>query len=1071
MGRVKTLFIILVICCATVLIPSIALAQAADFTGDIYVYNGQYTIWDGAYEDFDVSNLDLVWHTLDSDNPLTSDGEAIDHNLYIMDEYSLEYESTYLYFGDLNLGSGGLYCDNERYIDLHSGTLKAAEIVAAYEVWIEAGVSIFVSGNFTSEYEINSYGCTLDVGGNIQAPYVYFDSDDGQVFVTVGGDIIAYDYDQEGGSVTVDGDIKVEYFTSLEYPTEESWIYESEDWTNGYNLTLEDEYSDFNFIELNVGGSILVTPDSGSIFIGCDEETPSGLDNYIPIVLNVAGDMVAGNLIEIYEGTVTVDGAIETTNAEIPKTIYIYGGNIKANEISSATDLIIGDSENLYGLNDNIIIDVATNLTAAYEVVIFGGNINVGGEISTLMDFSDTIYILGGSIDAEAIDSATSVFIGDPDNYLGTNDSIYVDVNSITAAYDLYIYGGVVSADTVSCTYSFNIYDSATLFDAVAGASSALPFNYDGYELNRTVLSGLIPNSQVTVTVDYYDYDYTKTFTATADENGEVYVWLVGNSHLGGTAVYSTTGEVLSAESMVENLNDVVTSLSFFAPQGYQTAEIGIDVPDAVYSVDGGLSPWGYDPFSIDDWNFTDANGESVTGFSDDISNYSFTWYRNGVEYNNSDGYIEGDYVLYVTSEQIIGETTYIMAGCDQFTIAPLIITVKADNKNITTGGVLPEYTVSISDNGDGYAASFYRESASEMFYADCYASITTVAGRYPIYARANCEAYCDDSADPYVNDVYNNPYFYPFASDISGMYDWGYSIQYNIENGVLTVSSPHHNSGSSTVYYTITSSAGEGGSISPSGAVKVAENTSKTFTITADEGYVIDDVLVDGVSVGAVSTYSFSAVTAGHTIEAKFVAEDAAETTPISQFSDLDPNQWYYEGVGYVLNAQLFNGTSETAFAPDQYMTRAMLVTVLYRLAGSPAVDTANPFDDVAAGQWYSDAITWAAANGIVMGYSSTTFGPDDYITREQLAIILYNYAKVKGYDVSASSDLSGFADLKALNDAGSISTLSLSALKWAVGEQLITGVNDTTLDPQGYATRAQVAVILMRFAENIAK
>ena len=157
-------------------------------------------------------------------------------------------------------------------------------------------------------------------------------------------------------------------------------------------------------------------------------------------------------------------------------------------------------------------------------------------------------------------------------------------------------------------------------------------------------------------------------------------------------------------------------------------------------------------------------------------------------------------------------------------------------------------------------------------------------------------------------------------------------------------------------------------------------------------------------------------------------------------------------------------NGMSATTFEPNSTTTRGMIVTMLYRLENEPAAASAG-FTDVAAGQWYTDAVNWAAANNIVNGYGDDQFGPTDTITREQMMAILYRYAQYKGYDVTASADLSAYTD------AANISSYAVSAMQWAVGEGLINGITDTTLVPGGSATRAQVAAILMRFCENVAK
>ena len=155
--------------------------------------------------------------------------------------------------------------------------------------------------------------------------------------------------------------------------------------------------------------------------------------------------------------------------------------------------------------------------------------------------------------------------------------------------------------------------------------------------------------------------------------------------------------------------------------------------------------------------------------------------------------------------------------------------------------------------------------------------------------------------------------------------------------------------------------------------------------------------------------------------------------------------------------------GTTSTTFAPKDTLTRAMLVTVLYRMAGSPAVDAPSGFTDVADGQWYSDAIAWAAANGIVNGVSETSFDPDAAITREQMAAILYRYAAYWELDVSAEADLSAYAD------ASSVSGYAQAAMQWAVANGVINGTSATTLEPAGTATRAQAATVLVRFQNSM--
>ncbi|HIZ94923.1 C69 family dipeptidase [Flavonifractor sp. An112] len=178
--------------------------------------------------------------------------------------------------------------------------------------------------------------------------------------------------------------------------------------------------------------------------------------------------------------------------------------------------------------------------------------------------------------------------------------------------------------------------------------------------------------------------------------------------------------------------------------------------------------------------------------------------------------------------------------------------------------------------------------------------------------------------------------------------------------------------------------------------------------------------------------------------------------------FDDVDSSAWYADAVSYVAENGIMNGAGNGTFAPDTVMSRAMLVQVLYNLEGKPEAADCT-FTDVAADAWYADAVAWAADAGIVTGVSDITFAPDQMMTREQIATILYRYAAYKNYDVTASNDLSSYTD------AGQIGSYAVEAMQWANGAGLITGSTATTLNPLGSATRAEVATILMRFLESV--
>ena len=230
----------------------------------------------------------------------------------------------------------------------------------------------------------------------------------------------------------------------------------------------------------------------------------------------------------------------------------------------------------------------------------------------------------------------------------------------------------------------------------------------------------------------------------------------------------------------------------------------------------------------------------------------------------------------------------------------------------------------------------------------------------------------------------------------------------------------------------------------------------SVTFTFKPDTGYKVKDVKVNGKSVGAVKTYTIDKLTVSTRIEVEF-------TDGKLPFTDVHETDWFYNDVLFVYEEGLFAGTSDTTFSPNAAMTRAMLVTVLYRLEGEPAVSGRSGFSDVTFNSYYEDAVTWAADNGIVNGTSTTTFSPNANVTREQMAAILYRYAQYKKYNTAASSSLNGFTD------QASVSGYATASLEWAVAEKLVNG-SAGKLMPTGNATRAQVAAILHRFVENVA-
>ena len=278
--------------------------------------------------------------------------------------------------------------------------------------------------------------------------------------------------------------------------------------------------------------------------------------------------------------------------------------------------------------------------------------------------------------------------------------------------------------------------------------------------------------------------------------------------------------------------------------------------------------------------------------------------------------------------------------------------------------------------------------------------------------------------------------------------------------------------SSSSTNRYTVSVASGiDNGSIrvSPSRAER---GDTVTITVDPDEGYELDTLTVTDSNGNRITTekesdtrYTFEMPRGRVSIDAAFIAieEEPAPQPSGEPFTDVSNRDWFYDAVEYVYETGMMNGASSNLFEPNGITTRAMIVTILHRLEGEPSV-SASHFTDVASNMYYADAVGWAQKNGIVNGTSTTAFSPNDPITREQMAAILYRYAQFKGYDISAVANLSVYRDVS------QISSYALPAMQWANAEGLITGDTSVTINPLGGATRAEAATILMRFCENIA-
>lgn len=248
-------------------------------------------------------------------------------------------------------------------------------------------------------------------------------------------------------------------------------------------------------------------------------------------------------------------------------------------------------------------------------------------------------------------------------------------------------------------------------------------------------------------------------------------------------------------------------------------------------------------------------------------------------------------------------------------------------------------------------------------------------------------------------------------------------------------------------------SASGKGG--------KVEADRNGNVTITPDQGYAIDTITVNGKEVTVPADGKLTGLTRTDQVVVTF---KEVPTVTVEQFTDVKPTDWFYDSVKTIVEQGLMNGTGETTFAPTTDTSRAMIATILWRLAGSPAPKAELTYPDCVRDSWYARAVAWAAENSVVKGYGDGSFGPEDPITREQLAVMLWRYAQFKGLDVSQGED----TNILSYTDVDQAGEWAIPALQWAVGSGVMKGKGGSVLDPQGQATRAEVATMLTRFSRS---
>lgn len=767
----------------------------------------------------------------------------------------------------------------------------------------------------------------------------------------------------------------------------------------------------------------------------------------------------------------------------------VYGGNqaVSGNGSWSNTDITIEDGAVL----------TSSDGTAIYHpqggtLYIKGGTIT--GRDSAIAIKSGTLNISGGTIKATGPDttpttgysngvnaSGAAIQIESNKNYCGNPDiTNYNDTNAV----QLNVTGGNIESQNGVAIYEY--LDSATTQSSVKGINISAGY-IKSPKANFMLSEQLSADkaSKISVTGGYFTSDpttYVASGYAAKSSNKPNYAYMVATKESEEVIVKPAvaTPKVELGNQIANEKRDVVTA----SAQSVKAPEIANAAAKNVSISSSQAKQY------VDTANLTPSSGEEVILYVQSFLDVTPT------AYNEKDC----TYTLDITPKyQIVASTA---TTADQINLGanaagknavvvkeatvlnvtePTLVSLNlpADFvSKLTTGGVTSKvYVKHVKDNGKTYiyeatlndnTLTFINPHGFSEFTITTTAPVATVDGigyeslQDAVDAAANGATIVLNSGASHTLNLNTTK-----SVTVENKTGDKATITFNgtqkeIDNSskeTFSYTRPSSGSGSTSTTYDVKVNAATNGAVA---ADKKTASKGTTVTVTASpsKGYVVDAVNVvdkDGKDVAVTEKdgkYVFTMPASAVTVTGSFKAETPA---PVAlPFTDVKSGNWFYDAVKYAYAQGLMTGTSATTFAPNGTMNRAMIVTVLYRLEKSPAVTGASKFTDVPAGQWYSDAVAWAAANKIVNGYDETTFGPMNAVTREQMAAILFRYEQVKGLEnVTLEENLNRFPD------QNKISAYAIPALQWAVGQKIINGNADGTLDPTGTATRAQVAQI----------
>lgn len=759
-------------------------------------------------------------------------------------------------------------------------------------------------------------------------------------------------------------------------------------------------------------------------------------------------------------------------------------------------------------------MDALVSLIEEQTWTVSMNDANDAAAVKTWLETKLNALELNGATATATVTALTAATAGTADNKSGTDGSFTFDVTLAVGE------GG--AQDSRSLTGMTGTITATKLISSDAGVASVSvggkAGKVDGNTINVVLdyaddaVIPSDPESVVIVTNDSAarvsdlataDEGVTWTFTVTAEDGTTaeytIHVSIAENPAEGNKAA------VAAAKSMLENASFTYASKDVNSEDAAKTA---VEKQIEALLSDKGVS------FEVTMTGFTAAQDGTAENESGTNGSFNFTvkLIKGEAETSAEDNVsltgtiTAAEYVKStnagVAELTVAGETATISGNSFTVTV-PYGTTITAESFKITLADSKATYTTPVEENGVWSFTVTAEDGSTTATY-----TVTVTIGKNP-EQESNQKDVDDAKAtissktfDVKQEDINSESAMKRYIEDLlRGMGFDGVDMQVEITSFESAVAGDSENkdgiNGSFTATVRLTKGSGDAlaeGTVQISGKILATAYSSeeplpptppvrKTYTLTFDTNGGSALKSVDAKAGTTIDLAQYVPVRAGYTFlgwysdsalknavtsitlnrnTTVYAKWDKQKTPSVKNpFTDVKPGDWFYDDVMFVYEKKLMMGTSSTLFSPNEAATRAMLATILWRMEGSPAPKSSAGYSDVPTGQWYSDAIAWATEKGIFEGYGNGTFGPNDPITREQLAAIFYRYASHKGYDTSAVGSLEQFSD------KDKASSWALDALKWAIGSGLMNGKGDT-LDPTGTATRAEIAAMLHRFVDK---